>query len=103
MTRKVLKYKDFKPVTKFLQKFNLKSFVNKKKIEAYMNFFELNYLLREIPEDRLKNKNKKFLIQVKGDEKREDQESLAKRKKKKREQEQADENKTDSSFIDIIA
>lgn len=70
MTRKVLKYKDFKPVTKFLQKFNLKSFVNKKKIEAYMNFFELNYLLREIPEDRLKNKNKKFLIQVKGDEKK---------------------------------
>ena len=32
MTRKVLKYNAFKPITKFLKKFNLKSFVNKKKI-----------------------------------------------------------------------
>jgi hypothetical protein len=43
-------------------------------------------------------------IQVKGDENRESQEHLAKKRKKKdEEQEQADENRTDSSFIDIIA
>ena len=52
MTRKVLKYNNFKPITKFLKKFNLRSFVNKKKIQSYMNFFELDYLLKEIPDDR---------------------------------------------------
>ena len=54
MTRKVLKYNNFKPITKFLKKFNLRSFVNKKKIHSYMNFFELDYLLKEIPDDRIK-------------------------------------------------
>ena len=38
MTRKVLKYNNFKPITKYLKKFNLRSFVNKKKIQSYMNF-----------------------------------------------------------------
>ena len=42
MTRKALKFKNFKPVSKFLKNFNLKSFINKNKIQAYMNFFELN-------------------------------------------------------------
>ena len=65
MTRKVLKYNNFKPITKFLKKFNLRSFVNKKKIQSYMNFFELDYLLKEIQDDRIKNKNPKYLIQVK--------------------------------------
>ena len=70
MTRKVLKYNNFKPITKFLKKFNLRSFVNKKKIHSYMNFFELDYLLKEIPDDRIKNKNPKYLIQVKNNEKK---------------------------------
>jgi len=70
MTRKALKFKDFKSISKFLKNFNLKSFVNKNKIQSYMNFFELNYLLKEIQEDKLKNKNAKYLIQVKGDEKK---------------------------------
>ena len=70
MTRKVLKYNNFKPITKFLKKFNLRSFVNKKKIQSYMNFFELDYLLKEIQDDRIKNKNPKYLIQVKNNEKK---------------------------------
>ena len=52
------------------QKFSLKSFVNKNKIQSYMNFFELDYLLQEIPEDRIKNKNEGYLIQVKNNEKK---------------------------------
>ena len=70
MTRKVLKLKDFKPISKFLKNFNLKSFVNKNKIQSYMNFFELNYLLKKIPDDKIKNINEKYLIQVKGNEKK---------------------------------
>ena len=35
-----------------------------------MNFFELDYLLKQIPEDRIKNKNKRYLIQVKKNEKK---------------------------------
>ena len=70
MTRKVLKFKNFTPISKFLKNFNLKSFVNKNKIQTYMNFFELNYLLKEIPDDKIKNKNEKYLIQVKGNEKK---------------------------------
>ena len=70
MTRKVLKYNNFKPITKYLKKFNLRSFVNKKKIQSYMNFFELDYLLKEIQDDRIKNKNPKYLIQVKNNEKK---------------------------------
>ena len=70
MKRKILEFKNFKPITKFLKKFNLKSFVNKNKIQSYMNFFELNYLLKEIPEDRIISKNKRYLIQVKKNEKK---------------------------------
>ena len=70
MKRKILEFKNFKPITKFLKKFSLKSFVNKNKIQSYMNFFELNYLLKEIPEDRIINKNKRYLIQVKKNEKK---------------------------------
>ena len=70
MKRKILKFKNFKPITKFLKNFNLKSFVNKKKIRSYMNFFELNHLLKKIPEDRIINKNKRYLIQVKKNEKK---------------------------------
>jgi hypothetical protein len=70
MKRKILEFKNFRPITKFLKKFSLKSFVNKNKIQSYMNFFELDYLLKEIPEDRIKNKNKRYLIQVKKNEKK---------------------------------
>ena len=55
MKRKVLKFKDFKPIIKFLKNYNLTSFTNKKKIQRYMDFFELNYLLKKIPQDKLKN------------------------------------------------
>ena len=70
MKRKILEFKNFRPITKFLKKFSLKSFVNKNKIQSYMNFFELDYLLKQIPEDRIKNKNKRYLIQVKKNEKK---------------------------------
>ena len=70
MNRKVLKFKDYKPISKFLKNYDLKSFVNRKKIQSYMNFFELNYLLKKIPDDKIKNKNAKYLIQVKGNEKK---------------------------------
>ena len=70
MKRKILEFKNFKPITKFLKKFSLKSFVNKNKIQFYMNFFELDYLLQAIPEDRIKNKNEGYLIQVKNNEKK---------------------------------
>ena len=43
--RKILKYKNFKPILNFLRKFNLKSFNNKQKIKEYSNFFELSYLI----------------------------------------------------------
>ena len=64
MKRKIFKFKNFQTIKKFLKNFNLKSFVYKNKIQTYMNFFELDYLLKEIPEDKIKNKNKKYLIQV---------------------------------------
>ncbi len=70
MKRKILEFKNFKPITKFLKKFSLKSFVNKNKIQFYMNFFELDYLLQAIPEDKIKNKNEGYLIQVKNNEKK---------------------------------
>ena len=70
MKRKILEFKNFKPITKFLKKFSLKSFVNKNKIQSYMNFFELDYLLQAIPEDKIKNKNEGYLIQVKNNEKK---------------------------------
>jgi len=70
MKRTIFKFKNFKPIIKFLKKFDLKSFTNKKKVQSYMNFFGLHYLLKEIPEDRIKNKNKKYLIQVKENEKK---------------------------------
>ena len=70
MKRKIFGFKNFKPITKFLKNFNLKSFVNKKKVRSYMNFFELNHLLKKISEDRIKNKNEKYLIQVKENEKK---------------------------------
>ena len=70
MKRKIFKFKNFQTIKKFLKNFNLKSFVYKNKIQTYMNFFELDYLLKEIPEDKIKNKNKKYLIQVKDNEKK---------------------------------
>ena len=36
MKRKVLKFKNFKPIIKFLKNYNLTSFTNKKKIQLYM-------------------------------------------------------------------
>ena len=66
--RKILRYKNFKPILNFLRKFNLKSFNNKKKIKEYLNFFELSYLIKKIPEDKKSFKYPKFLRTVKEDE-----------------------------------
>ena len=66
--RKILGYKNFKPILNFLRKFNLKSFNNKQKIKEYSNFFELSYLIKKIPEDKKSFKYPKFLRTVKEDE-----------------------------------
>ena len=62
MQRKSIKLKNFSPIIKFLKKFNLKSFVNKKKIRSYINFFELNYLLKKICKLKLLEKNGLLII-----------------------------------------
>ena len=59
--RKILKFKDFKPIIKFLKKFTLKSFNNKKKVEDYLNFFKLTYLIKKVSEDSLSTNYRKFL------------------------------------------
>jgi len=66
--RKILKYKNFKPILNFLRKFNLKSFNNKQKTIEYSSFFELSYLVKKIPEDKKSFKNPKLLKTVKRDE-----------------------------------
>ena len=68
--RKVLKYKNFNSILNFIRKFKLVDFNNSKKITQYMNFFELNYLLIKLREDKILNKNKKYLVQVKPIEKK---------------------------------
>ena len=53
--RKILKFKNFKPIINFLKKFNLKSFNDKQKVKDYLSFFELSYLIRKISEDEKKS------------------------------------------------
>ena len=66
--RKILRYKNFKPILNFLRKFNLKSFNNKQKIKEYSNYFELSYLIKKIAEDKKSFKYPKFLRTIKKDE-----------------------------------
>ena len=68
--RKILKFKNFKPIINFLRRFNLKSFNDKRKVKDYLSFFELSYLVRKISEDNQAAKNPKFLRYIKADEKK---------------------------------
>ena len=68
--RKILKFKNFKPIINFLKRFNLKSFNDKQKVKDYLSFFELSYLVRKISEDNQAAKNPKFLRYIKADEKK---------------------------------
>jgi hypothetical protein len=69
LKRKILKFKNFQPISRFLKKFNLKSFNNKNKVREYTNFFELSYLLNRIREDKYFFKHPKFLRTVKSEKK----------------------------------
>ena len=68
--RKILKFKNFKPIINFLKRFNLKSFNDKQKVKDYLSFFELSYLIKKISEDNQPTKNPKFLRNIKEDEKK---------------------------------
>ena len=68
--RKILKFKNFKPIINFLKRFNLKSFNDKQKVKDYLSFFGLSYLIRKISEDNRPTKNPKFLRYIKEDEKK---------------------------------
>jgi len=52
MKKKIFKNKNFLSVIKFLDKFNIKSFETKSKTDLYIKFFELDKLLKKIPEDK---------------------------------------------------
>ena len=65
MNTKLLNFKNFSPILKFLKKFNLRSFTNKKKVHEYMSFFQLDKYLKKIPQDNFKIQNPKYLTQVK--------------------------------------
>ena len=67
MKRKILNLRNFKKIQKFINKFSLNSFSNKKKVLNYMKFFELQYLLKKISEDKLKSKHEIHLRNVKDD------------------------------------
>ena len=69
MKRKILNLRNFKKIQKFINKFSLNSFSNKKKVLNYMKFFELQYLLKKISEDKLKSKHEIHLRNVKDESK----------------------------------
>ena len=56
--------KDYKKIDKFIKKLNLKSFNSKIKVDKYKNFFQLDKLISKIPEDKTRDKSKKYLINV---------------------------------------
>ena len=68
--RKILNFKSFNHISNFLKKFNLISFNDKKKVDTYVKFFELSYLIKKIPEDSLSLKYPDFLRTVKAGEKK---------------------------------
>ena len=66
--RKILKYKNFNYIDKFLKSFNLKSFNSNTKVKNYVNFFELGNIIFHLKEE--KNKKSKlpdYLKDVKKD------------------------------------
>jgi len=62
--RKIYKLKSFEKIQKFLNKFTIKSFNEKKKVISYLNFFELQKLIKELSEDKIKSKIPDHLINV---------------------------------------
>tara|TARA_Y100000591_G_C21853752_1_gene713434 strand:- start:7871 stop:8725 length:855 start_codon:yes stop_codon:yes gene_type:complete len=64
MIIKYIEDKNFKKIRSFIKKFNLNSFNKKNQVIKYANFFNLLNLLKKIPEDNKKDKNKKHLINV---------------------------------------
>ena len=70
MNRECFSYDNFSKISKFLKKFNLKSFTNENKLKSYINFFELSSLIeKKLPQDKLKIKYPKYLTQVKNEKK----------------------------------
>ena len=69
LKRKILKFNNFQPISRFLRKFNLKSFNNQQKVREYKNFFELSHLLKKVGEDKHSFKHPKFLRTVKNEKK----------------------------------
>ena len=68
MNRECFSYLNFSKISKFLKKFNLKSFTNENKLKSYINFFELSSLIeKKLPQDKLKIKYPKYLTQVKNE------------------------------------
>ena len=59
-----MKNKNFTSINKFLKKFNIKSFNSKSKVNSYKKFFDLDKLVKNIPEDKVVDKSKKHLINV---------------------------------------
>lgn len=70
MKRKIFNTSNYKSILNFIRKFKLTDFNNMQKVKQYMTFFELKYLLKKIKEDKISNKNEKYLIQVKPNEKK---------------------------------
>ena len=61
---KIYKNSNYSKIDKFVKKFNLKSFNSKNQVTKYKNFFKLDKLIQNIPEDKIIDKSKKHLINV---------------------------------------
>ena len=62
--KKLIKMKKYSKVKNFINKFNLKSFNSASKVLKYSNFFNLDLLIKKIPEDKKNDKSSKHLINV---------------------------------------
>tara|TARA_B100001142_G_C14239309_1_gene618677 strand:+ start:126 stop:992 length:867 start_codon:yes stop_codon:yes gene_type:complete len=62
--KKIFKNKKYNYILKFLKKFNLKSFEKSGKTKLYIDFFELDALLKKLPQDLYKSKVKEHLRTV---------------------------------------
>jgi len=62
--KKIFKNKKYNYILKFLKKFNLKSFEKSNKTKLYIDFFELDVLLKKLPQDLYKSKVKAHLRTV---------------------------------------
>ena len=52
LNRKIFKFKNYNSISKFLKKYNLKSFNNYKKVKEYSNFFELDKIIFQLRIDK---------------------------------------------------